>query len=309
MTSTDILRHEHELIEHVLDGLDEVARRLEAGRTVPLLLLDAAADFLGAFVDGCHQAKEDEVLFPRLARLSPPTSGPVVPLESEHREATGRLDALRAVVRRGTDVAKGELARALREYVAFLRAHFEREDTMLFPLIDRLSPEVDERIAEGFAGVDGRTMGHDARAALLELGEAVIRACRADLDSTPASRGTIATDVMRAVPRLAPDQSVASAAQLMESLHVRELPVVAHGRLVGLLAYRDLRPHEGHWEWTTVETAMTPDPVTVTPDTPVGAVADLLLARGFNAVPVTVGSVPLGMITRADLLRVVARSI
>jgi CBS domain-containing protein len=303
MTSTESLRQEHALIARVLDGLEEIARRLEADRPIPLVLLEAAVDFLGAFVDGCHQAKEDDVLLPRLAARMPAATDPVDPLGTEHREGTRRFDALRTAVRRGRGRAVPELARALRDYVAFLRTHFAREDAVLFPLVERVLPEAEERlVVEDFERVDRRTLGPDARAALLELGEALLRACRSEAGEP--RRRAVARDVMRAVPRLAPEQSLASAALVMEALQVRELPVVAGGRLVGLLADRDLRPHAGHWEWTRVETAMTRDPVTVAPDAAVPEVARLLLAHGFNAVPVVDDGVPLGVVSRADLLRV-----
>jgi CBS domain-containing protein len=55
-----------------------------------------------------------------------------------------------------------------------------------------------------------------------------------------------------------------------------------------------------------VRAAMTPDPVTVGPETPIRAVARLLLERSFNAVPVTVGKVLVGMVARSDLLRLLA---
>ncbi len=105
---------------------------------------------------------------------------------------------------------------------------------------------------------------------------------------------------------LAPGDSLARAADLMESLGARELPVVDGSDLVGILTQSDLQPHRGHYEWTTVRAAMTPDPVTVEPETPVRAVARLLLARSFNSVPVTTGRVLLGMIGRSDLLRLLA---
>jgi CIC family chloride channel protein len=112
---------------------------------------------------------------------------------------------------------------------------------------------------------------------------------------------------MRARPStVAPDDSLARAADLMEKVRTRELPVVADGRLVGVLTRTDMDPYRGHWEWTAVRTAMTPDPVVIAPDMPVPAIARLLLARGFNALPVTEGGRLVGLVCRADVLRAVA---
>jgi CBS domain-containing protein len=56
-------------------------------------------------------------------------------------------------------------------------------------------------------------------------------------------------------------------------------------------------------EWTAVRTAMTAAPVAVTPDTPAVDVARLLVARGFNAVPVSERGELVGVISRGDILR------
>ncbi|WP_431305150.1 CBS domain-containing protein [Sediminicoccus sp. BL-A-41-H5] len=49
---------------------------------------------------------------------------------------------------------------------------------------------------------------------------------------------------------------------------------------------------------------MTTNPVVVSPDTPVAAVAELLAARGISAVPVVdAEGVPQGIVTEGDLIR------
>ena len=118
------------------------------------------------------------------------------------------------------------------------------------------------------------------------------------LTALPAARA------MRAgLPALRPEQSLAHAADLMSKHDVRELPVTRDGTLVGILTQRDMQAFRGFLEWTRVGTAMTPDPVTVTPETRIGTVARMLLDRCFNSVPVVGGSALLGMIGRVDLVR------
>jgi CBS domain-containing protein len=124
----------------------------------------------------------------------------------------------------------------------------------------------------------------------------------------PDVPAVVARHVMRPKPRsVTADDSLARAAEVMDALGIRELPVVAGRLLIGILSRTDMEPHRGHFEWTSVRTAMTSEPVTVSPDEPVGAVATLLLERGFNCVPVTAGGELLGMIARHDVLRVVAQ--
>ncbi len=100
------------------------------------------------------------------------------------------------------------------------------------------------------------------------------------------------------------DETLARAAERMESLRVREVPVVDEGgRLVGILTQGDLLPHRGHFEWTPVAAAMSSDPVTAHPMSTTVVAAELLLAHHVNAVPVVADGQLLGMINRSDLLR------
>jgi CIC family chloride channel protein len=133
----------------------------------------------------------------------------------------------------------------------------------------------------------------------------------ADDVSVGASAGRaphlVARLVMRVGPRgIAPGDSLARATRLMESLGTREVPVVDGHALVGILTRTDMEPYRGHFEWTAVRSAMTPDPVTVLPDAPIREVLSLLLDRGFNSVPVSAGGELLGMIRRTDVLRALA---
>ena len=105
------------------------------------------------------------------------------------------------------------------------------------------------------------------------------------LTAEPPAAGThlLARQIMRPRPgTVVPDDSLARAAELMDSLRARELPVVVGRALVGILTRTDMEPHRGHYEWTAVREAMTPKPVSVAPETPLPAVARLLLGGGFT---------------------------
>jgi CBS domain-containing protein len=96
---------------------------------------------------------------------------------------------------------------------------------------------------------------------------------------------------------------MARAQELMTTFDVREVPVVEKGELVGIVTLSDLRPHVGYLEMRPVRLAMTVQPTTVEPTTPVPDVAALLIAGRFNAVPVATDGAVLGMISRDDLVR------
>jgi CBS domain-containing protein len=93
---------------------------------------------------------------------------------------------------------------------------------------------------------------------------------------------------------------------MMGHFSVRELPVLDQGAIVGIVTRSDLDPHVGHLEWTPVRIAMSKSPRTVAADTPIADVVRVLLEGNFNGIPVVAGDALAGMITRRDLLRLLA---
>jgi len=110
-------------------------------------------------------------------------------------------------------------------------------------------------------------------------------------------------DVMtRRLVTIAPETSCDEARRLMDEHGIRHLPVVASGRLVGMVSDRDVRS-AGAWDMVAGQ-IMTPEPVTVTPETRVEHAARLMLDARFGSLPVTdVGHTLIGIVTYTDLLR------
>lgn len=114
---------------------------------------------------------------------------------------------------------------------------------------------------------------------------------------------------------VAPSLSLAAAQHVMEQRHVRRLPVVQDGRLVGIITRGDLRaaqPSEATlsvYEWralldkVTVAEAMTRDPATIDPEAPALDAAELMLSRKISGMPVMSGGHVVGVITESDLFR------
>jgi hemerythrin-like domain-containing protein len=61
---TDVLKHEHRVIERMLRILNVACEKLEKSEDVSLEVFKKAIDFICVFADRCHHGKEEETLFP-----------------------------------------------------------------------------------------------------------------------------------------------------------------------------------------------------------------------------------------------------
>jgi CBS domain-containing protein len=128
---------------------------------------------------------------------------------------------------------------------------------------------------------------------------------------------------------VSPETSILSAGDLMLQYHISGLPVVdAAGSVVGVVTERDfLRPpgsgeDQDRLRWfealakrppvsesseqrftRKIGDIMTKNPVTVTEDTPVEDVLQLMESRHIKRVPVLRAGALVGIVSRADLLR------
>ena len=72
MEATTTLRTEHNALLYVLDQLEHAAAAAAAGRAVPRDVFSDIEEVFCVFVDRCHHAKEETVLFPLLAATGLP---------------------------------------------------------------------------------------------------------------------------------------------------------------------------------------------------------------------------------------------
>ena len=142
-----------------------------------------------------------------------------------------------------------------------------------------------------------------------------------------------ARDIMTPDPiSVAPDDSVTDAARLMVDRRIGGLPVLDHGRLVGIVTEGDLIMQDVKLEFPTyihlldgmimyppatarfedelrkavaasVAAVMTKDVVTVEADTPVEDVATLLVERHVSRIPVVENERVIGIVSKSDVVR------
>ncbi|MBW2157743.1 MAG: CBS domain-containing protein [Deltaproteobacteria bacterium] len=142
-----------------------------------------------------------------------------------------------------------------------------------------------------------------------------------------------AKDIMtRAVITVSPDMEIVNAAKILLENRINGAPVLDEtGKLVGILCQSDLiaqqkkLPIPSFFTFldglitltsmkqlekqvqkiaaVTVAQAMTPNPVTVKPDTDIEAVAALMVDQSFHTIPVVEEGVLLGIVGKEDILK------
>ena len=135
---------------------------------------------------------------------------------------------------------------------------------------------------------------------------------------------------------VSPETLVSDLAQTLAGKNIGGVPVVeADGRLVGIVTQTDLVERAQELELppainildfhfyleipshllarvekmlgTTVGDCMSPNPVTVAPDTPVSQIAALMAKQKVHTIPVLEGGKLVGVIGKMDLIRALAR--
>jgi acetoin utilization protein AcuB len=106
---------------------------------------------------------------------------------------------------------------------------------------------------------------------------------------------------------IGPISSLSKAVKLMRDNHVRHLPVVDGGRVVGVLSQRDILIMESlpgvNPTEVRVEEAMVRDVFTAGPDAPLGEVIETMIDRKLGSTIVCEGDRVLGVFTTIDALR------
>ena len=107
-----------------------------------------------------------------------------------------------------------------------------------------------------------------------------------------------------------PDDTLEDAHRIMTEWHIRHLPVIEGKRLLGILSDRDVLIHASkrdgsiHVPAMAVVAAMTPWPMTCSPNSTVSRVAGLMLEHKIDCIPITDdGGHLVGLVTSADLIR------
>jgi hemerythrin-like domain-containing protein len=142
LEAIEALTEEHRMVERIAYSLEVGARRLEAREALSPGFFLEAADLARGFIDLCHHRKEETVLFPALQAAGVSDRGGLInELLQEHEQGRLLVHEVRAAAEkfRGGDVGSaGLIWYNARKYVDLLREHMNKEEVLLFPLVERV---------------------------------------------------------------------------------------------------------------------------------------------------------------------------
>lgn len=173
MNITTILSNEHRVIEVVLLCLGKVVDEAKRLKKLNKKSAETAIDIIKTFADKCHHGKEENHLFAKMINKGMSSEfGPVGQMLSEHRQ--GR-EYVRGMSENLDSASNGDMeainlfAENALGYVQLLQAHIHKEDTILFPMADKmLNEEEQKNLLNEFHHVESDHMGDGTHEAYLD---------------------------------------------------------------------------------------------------------------------------------------------
>mgnify|MGYP000870066457 CR=1 FL=1 len=168
--SEDLIK-EHEGILFGLKILEKMVQLLKEKNQFQMDELKEMINFLRLFADKCHHGKEEGLLFPALENAGiPRENGPIEQMLLEHMEGRKYI-AQMTELSESTAFDKTAFIQSATNYIQLLRAHIDKENTILFPLGDKRIPlEKQTELLEAFEEHEVKVMGigtHEKLHALL----------------------------------------------------------------------------------------------------------------------------------------------
>ena len=165
---TQVLMDEHQLILRMIALVEQKVAALEQGRFDNWQFFLDGVDFIRNYADRFHHAKEEDVLFAALVNNGMPAKqSPIEAMHLEHEQGRAHVRALEAAARQalaGNPWQVPVIVEQARGYTALLRSHIAKEDTILYPLAERVLPqEVRAAMLAAYAQAEAATPGLAAK--------------------------------------------------------------------------------------------------------------------------------------------------
>ena len=164
MKATAQLIKEHDAVKITLRILDKICKRLELGEQVNTADLENLLEFFGVFVDKCHHAKEENMLFVAMKGSPDPSDDErIAALLKDHNSGRNTIVALSdavAAYKAGRPDAVNSILHNAKNYMTLLIQHIDIEDNILYPIADkRLTPEKHRQLLGDFERLEQEEIG------------------------------------------------------------------------------------------------------------------------------------------------------
>lgn len=174
MDAIETLMAEHQQILGAIGALEAFAGEVRRGGG-SVAELRQFVTFIREFADAHHHAKEEGLLFPAMVEAGfPRDGGPIGVMLHEHDLGRGQVGVLAEVASAHmpwTASDRERLHGAVVGYGGLLRAHIQKEDSILYPMAEaRLSATLRARVDAGAAEHDARQAASGVLARLEALG-------------------------------------------------------------------------------------------------------------------------------------------
>ena len=159
---TRTLVNEHGLILRMITLLEHNAPRTAQGLYSNWQFYLDGVDFIRNYADRFHHAKEEEVLFQALVTNGMPReNSPVAAMLMEHDQGRAYVKTMEDAARAALSGQSGQesiIAENALSYALLLREHISKEDEILYPLAERVIPDImREAIIDGYAAAESKT--------------------------------------------------------------------------------------------------------------------------------------------------------
>lgn len=149
----EIMLNEHRNILKMLDLIEPTITALEEGGEFNQACYSDVLQFLKGYADNLHHTKEEEILFFRImAEDTIEKKAELKRLMHQHILSRGLFEEMEIAL---SSHNGRRMAILLKEYIPMIRGHIEEEDTILFPMLERILPEkVKNEVVISFNRVD-----------------------------------------------------------------------------------------------------------------------------------------------------------
>lgn len=143
VTINEDLMREHGILNRCLLIYEEIAKRIDEGRSFSSFALLNTALVIREYLENHHEKMEEQFIFPRLEEANVLTDITAI-LREQHKVGRGLTDYIIAAANPGNLALpnqKQKLSACLGYYVRMFRPHEAREGTVIFPAFKNLVTE------------------------------------------------------------------------------------------------------------------------------------------------------------------------